>query len=372
MRPTPPHRCLAFLFAAALLARAAETPAPPPPADVLATMERAADWQLAHPYTKLPPTDWTNAAFYTGLMALADISPSPRFHDAMVQIGERNQWKPGPRAYHADDQCVGQAYLELYLKSHDAKMLAPTQAHCDFILAHPKTGSLDFDTKKNPGHSDRWAWCDALFMGPPTWQRLAVATGDPRYTDFMVREWWVTSDYLYDRDEHLFYRDSTFFDKREPNGKKVFWARGNGWVIAGLARMLNYLPANHPARPKFEQQFRELAEKIASLQQPDGFWRMGLLDPESHPAPESSGTGFFCFGLAWGVNRGLLDRAKYEPVVLRAWQALNTCLEPDGKLTHVQVIAGSPGKFPPEGSMPYGVGAFLLAGRELYRLPAAP
>src|SRR5436309_1241797 len=118
-------------------ARPAEAAAPKS-ADVLATMERAADWQLAHPYTKAPPTDWTNAAFYTGLLALAEVSSSPRFHDAMMQIAERNQWKLGPLPYHADDQCVGQAYAELYLKHGDAKMIAPMQKHLDNILDHPK------------------------------------------------------------------------------------------------------------------------------------------------------------------------------------------------------------------------------------------
>src|SRR5581483_10769118 len=107
--------------------------------------------------------------------------------------------------------------------------------------------------------------CDALFMGPPTWLRLYVATGDQRYLDFLVKEWWVTSDYLYDKEEHLYFRDSTFFDKREANGKKIFWARGNGWVIAGLARVLELLPKDHPARPRFEQQYREMAEKILLL-----------------------------------------------------------------------------------------------------------
>ena len=182
-------------------------------------------------------------------------------------------------------------------------------------------------------------------MGPPTWVRLYAATGDERYLDFAVTNWWRTTDYLYDKDEHLFFRDSTFFQKREANGKKVFWSRGNGWVMAGLVRVLQYLPTNHPDRPRFEQLFKEMAAKIVSLQQPDGLWRASLLDPEDFPAKETSGSGFFTYALAWGVNQGLLDRAKYEPAVRKGWAALVDCVGANGKLTHVQPVGSDPQKF---------------------------
>jgi rhamnogalacturonyl hydrolase YesR len=347
---------------------AADAPRIPTRAETLAVMERAADWQLAHPFTKFPPTDWINAAFYTGLMALSEISPSPRFHDAMLKIGEGNAWKLGPLPFHADDHCVGQSYAELYLRDKQPQMIAGMQQGFDFVIANPRDNNFDFDKEKNPTRLERWSWCDALFMAPPAYLRLSAATGDARYREFAVEKWWATSDFLYDKDEHLFYRDSTFFGKREANGKKVFWSRGNGWVLAGLARMLDFLPADHPARARFEQQFREMSEKILPLQQPDGFWRVSLLDPASFPWQESSGTGFYCYALAWGANHGLIDREKGTTAALRAWNALTGCLTSDGKLTHVQIVAGSPKSFPADSTMPYGVGAFLLAGREIYRL----
>ena len=349
------------------IGRGADTPAAPMRAEILATMERAADWQLAHPFTKNPPTDWINAAFDTGLMTLAGISPSPRFHDAMVKIGEGNAWQLGPLPFHADDHCIGQSYAELFLRDQQPRMIAEMRRSFDFVIAHPRDDNFNFDKEKNPTRLERWSWCDALFMAPPAYLRLSAATGDPRYRDFAVAKWWATSDFLYDKEEHLFYRDSTFFGKHEANGKKVFWSRGNGWVLAGLARMLDFLPADHPARPRFEQQFREMAEKILALQQPDGFWRVSLLDPASFPWKESSGTGFYCFALAWGANHGLLDRERAAAAALCAWGALTSCVAPDGKLTHVQIVAGSPKSFPEDSTMPYGVGAFLLAGREIYR-----
>ena len=355
----------ALLFAA--LGRGAE----PVRAEVLAVMERAADWQIAHPRSndkEGKPDGWVNAAFYAGAMALARDSVSPRFHDAMLKMAEGNQWKPGVRLYHADDHVVTQTYLDLYLQHHEARMLAPTQERFDYILAHRAVTSLDFDKQKNPKSQERWSWCDALFMSPPAWARLWQATGNQAYLDFAVSEWWFTSDYLYDKEEHLYFRDSSIFAQREQNGRKIFWSRGNGWVMGGLVRMLELLPSDHPARPRFETQFREMAEKIITLQQADGFWRASLLAPEHYPMQETSGTGFYCYAFAWGINHGLLDRARFEPSVRRAWAALASCVNAAGKLTHVQPIGFTPVTFDPESSEPFGVGAFLLAGSEVSHL----
>jgi unsaturated rhamnogalacturonyl hydrolase len=163
-----------------------------------------------------------------------------------------------------------------------------------------------------------------------------------RYETYMVREWWITTDYLYDREEHLYFRDGNFFVRREANRRKIFWSRGNGWVLAGLARVLEFLPLQHPDRPRFEQLFREMANKILTCQQADGLWRGSLLDPHSYPLKETSGSGFFVFGFAWGVNHGLLDRAKFEPAIRKGWQALTECVTPKGKLTHVQPVGADP------------------------------
>jgi rhamnogalacturonyl hydrolase YesR len=334
------------------------------PRDILGTMKQVADWQLAQPL-KHPPGDWTYGAFCAGVMALSGVVDDARYHNAMVEMGTRQGWRPGGRVYHADDHVVAGAYLDLYLQDRDPAMLAPVKERFDFILAHARTNELQFTTD---AAAERWSWCDALFMGPAVWVRLHNATGEGRYLDFMDREWRVTSDLLYDPEEHLFFRDSRYFTRREANGRKVFWSRGNGWVLAGLARVLQNLPPDYPDRKFFEQQFREMAAKIASLQQADGLWRASLLDPASYPLKETSGSGFFTFALAWGVNRGILDRAVYEPVVRRAWQALVACVTPDGKLEQVQPIGADPKKFDPTHSDVYGVGAFLLAGSELYRL----
>ena len=337
------------------------------PASVLTVMQRVADWQLANP-SQHKPTDWTQGAGDAGIMALAGISGDAKYRDAMLAMGETNHWELGPRKFHADDHAVGQTYCELYFLYRDPKMLAPMREKFDSILAHPATApGLDFTQPKGKAQ-ELWSWCDSLFMAPPAWVRLYAATGEEKYLNFAVKEWWRTTDYLYDKDEHLFFRDSTYFKKPEANGKKVFWGRGNGWVMGGLVRVLQYLPTNHPDRPRFEQLFKDMSAKILTCQQPDGLWRASLLDPDSYPLKETSGSGFYTYALAWGVNQGLLDRAQFEPAVRKAWAALVSCVDADGKLTHVQPIGADPKKFSEESTEVYGVGAFLLAGSEVYRM----
>ncbi len=361
---------LAALLGASLL-HAADRPADfIAPTNVLAVMERVADWQLANP-SKHWPDDWTQGAGYAGFMALAELSPDAKYREAMIAMGEKNQWRLGKRKFHADDHTVGQTYVELFLKTREERMIAPMRAQFDDILAHPSDApSLDFRLPKYKSQ-ELWSWCDALFMSPPAWLRLAKATGDQRYRDFAVSEWWRTSDYLYDTNEHLYFRDSTYFNKREANGRKIFWSRGNGWVMGGLVRSLQYLSQDDPARPRFERQFQEMAAAVLKYQQADGLWRSSLLDPENYPLKETSGSGFFTYALAWGVNQGLLDKATYEPAVRKAWSALVECVAADGKLTHVQPIGADPRKFAADSTEIYGVGAFLLAGSEVQKLASA-
>ena len=340
------------------------------PANVLSVMERVADWQLAHPSAH-PTTDWTQAAGDAGMMALAGIASDPKYRDAMVATGEANGWKLGPRMYHADDLAIGQTYVGLYVLYHEPKMIAPLRARLDAILASPPpVQSLDFHQPYEQV-SQLWSWCDALFMAPPVWMQMYAATGDRRYLDYAVKNWWRTTDYLYDPGEHLYFRDSTYFEKREANGKKVFWSRGNGWVMAGLVKMLQLLPENDPSRGRFEKLFRDMAGAVLKTQQPDGLWRASLLDPGSYPLKETSGSGFYTYALAWGVNQGFLDAATFKPAILKAWTALVDCVEPDGKLTHVQPIGSDPKKFADDSTEVYGVGAFLLAGSEVFRMAEA-
>jgi rhamnogalacturonyl hydrolase YesR len=334
---------------------------------VLRVMTAAADWQLAHP-SAWATDDWTQAAFYTGVMALAGITDGSRYLDAMRAMGEANRWRPGPRPGHADDHAVIATYAELYRLDKNPRQLAPALALFDFLATYPYSEPL---TWKEGIANRELAWCDALFMSPPVMATVTSVTGDRKYLDLANRLWWKTTDFLYDPKERLYYRDSRFFEPREANGQKVFWSRGNGWVLAGLARLLRDMPQDFPDRPRYLALFRDMSERIAGLQGKDGYWRSSLLDAESRPNPETSGTGFFVYGLAWGINTGILPRATYEPHVRRGWQALVQSMRPDGKLGWVQPISYEPGASTADTTEPYGVGALLLAGSEVYKLAPA-
>ena len=242
------------------------------------------------------------------------------------------------------------------------------------VIAHPVTEELAHGSKpktKGVTVSDRWTWCDALYMAPPTLARLFTATGDRKYLDFLDREFQFTYDHLYDPAEKLFFRDATFFEKKTPNGKKTFWSRGNGWVYGGLALMLDHLPKDHPKRGFYETLFKEMTTAILAAQQPDGLWHPSLLDPKEIDTGETSGSGFFTFGLAWGINHGLLDRAAHLPAITRAWTGLMTRVKPDGLVGYVQPVGAAPDHLEAGDTQDYGTGAFLLAGSEILRLLGA-
>src|SRR5262245_23679653 len=231
------------------------------PTDVLYAMTKVADWQLAH-MSGYDPRSWEVAPFWAGLVDFARLSGNAAYLEAARDNGRRNAWEPGPARFLADDHAITQSYFMLYVVDGDPRMIGPSLARFDELLQQPFDEPLEFE----PDRTEReWVWCDALFMAPPALALATRATGGRGYADLMSRRWWKTTAYLYDPAEHLFYRDSRFFAAREANGAKVFWSRGNGWVLAGLARVLQYLPRDHPDRPRFVELFPVMASRIAAL-----------------------------------------------------------------------------------------------------------
>jgi unsaturated rhamnogalacturonyl hydrolase len=335
---------------------------------ILKQMKKVAAWQIkefAEGNVKIPKTNWENGALYAGMMALKNVDSDKSYYDFLYGIGESNRWDMGRNRLFADDYCVAQLYTQMYMKYKEPKMIVKWVALADTIVDHQFNESL----KVAPNINLReWAWCDALFMGPPSLAYLSTAKKELKYLKKADTLWWKTSEYLYDKTAHLYYRDSRFFDMKEKNGNNVFWSRGNGWVMGGLVRMMDNMPKSFSNRKKYETQFIEMAEKVASLQQPDGSWHASLLDPETFSEKETSGTGFFCYAMTWGVRKGLLPKEKYLPIIEKAWEALTSSVHPDGKLGYVQKVGDQPGAAGYESTNVYGVGAFLLAGSELYQL----
>jgi rhamnogalacturonyl hydrolase YesR len=345
----------------------------PDPARVRAMAVGLADWQLARldpahsaqaTSGTRDPRAWEQAVFWIGMTVLAGDGAPPRIGRAILDMGARTGWKPGDKPYFADDHAITQAYLWAATHGAGPAARARTQRVFDRILARPPVTTLAFVVPPG-GYGEtecltRWCWCDALFMAPPAFAELSRQTGDPRYLRYALKEFWATTDFLYDPVEHLYYRDSRFFDRRDVRQRKQFWSRGNGWVFAGMARLIPLLPAGSPDRIRMETLFREMAARLRTLQKPDGYWAPSLLAPEASP-PEASGTGFYTSGMAWGIRAGLLDRATYRPVALAGWQALTRAIQPDGRLGWVQQVSDRPDAVNARDTQYYGVGAFLMA-----------
>lgn len=340
--------------------------------DIKTVLKAVADWQVRTPLTH-DPGDWTNGALYSGMVEWASIAGNDSYYEWLKGISGKLNWTyyihTNPlRKYHADDYCVGQTYIELYRKYKDKRMIKPMRDYLDLIIKEPAKGDLKFVNTKEYWATQRWSWCDALFMGPTVWAKMGNVTGKKKYFNFMYQEYKVSTDYLYDKEEHLYFRDSNYFTRKEANGTKVFWGRGNGWVFAGLPIIIRELPAKYEHMDYFVTIYKDMAAKILSLQSADGFWHASLLDPVSYPNPEMSATAFFVYGLAWGINNGYLDKATYLPAVVKGWKSMVTSVWTDGKVGFIQPIGADPKSVTKEMTEVYGVGGFLMAGTEITRL----
>ena len=307
---------------------------------------------------------WVSGVLYNGLFDWAEITDKKEYFDFMKRIFSRYYWQLGNRMYHGDDLCVGQVYLDMYAKYKQEKMWIPTKARIDWIIENPPIGNIDI-TK---GVSDRWWWCDALYMAPAIFTRLYTLTGDKKYLKFAHKEYLDCYEHLYDKDEHLFFRDGKYLNAKDEKGGKVFWSRGNGWVLGGLAEVLKYLPEEDKKyRPFYEQLLQEMSERIASLQREDGYWRTNLLNADIYPMPETSGTGLFTYAIMYGINQGILPADKYLPIVRKGWDAMVKAVNTEGKVGWTQMVAQKPGKVVKKDTRAYSVGSLLMIASELYR-----
>jgi len=340
------------------------------PGSIKATIRRVADWQLENPVS-FGPRNWAMAPLYDGLISASETTGDPKYLAAVIRAGLRILWEPGPLVYHADDVADGQAWLRIYLMDpENPAILAPLKERIDRILAHPIRERLAFgQLPRTPGveATDRWTWSDALYMAPPALVRLTQATGDPRYLKFVDGEFKAAYDALFDPEEKLFYRDARFVGRRSADGKKIFWSRGNGWVYAGLALMMNAMPRDHPNRAFYVELFRQMTSAVLATQQQDGLWYPSLEDPQQVPIGETSGSALFVYGLAWGVHHEIIDKATCWPAVERGWKALLTRIGRDGAVNFVQPVGYQPEPFPPDSHAPFGTGPVLGAGSEILR-----
>ena len=316
-----------------------------------------------------PSHIWTRAVYYEGLMALYNIDPQRKYYDYAVQWGEKHQWglRAGVQTRNADNQACGKTYLALF-------QIEPKQERIQDIKA-------SIDLMKKSDKIDDWDWIDAIQMAMPVFTQLGVLYKDTSYFNRMYEMYNYTkrkhgTNGLYNAAEGLWWRDKDFDPPyTEPNGEDCYWSRGNGWVVAALVRVLDILPDSDPHRKEYEADFKSLMHAVLAVQRKDGFWNVSLHDSTHYGGKELTGSALFTYGMAWGIRKGLLSDAMFRPAVVKSWTAMSKdAVHKNGFLGYVQ----GTGKEPKE-SQPvtydrepdfedFGLGCFLLAGTEVYKL----
>ena len=319
---------------------------------------------------------WDNAAYHTGNMEVYKLLQDQQMLDYSIRWAEHNQWMGATEPDAAkwkyknygegqdyvlfgDWQICFQTYIDLYNLAADEKKVARAK----------EVMGYEADSKAN----DYWWWADALYMVMPVMTKMYKLTGDTKYLRKLYDNILYSDSIMLDTETGLYFRDGRYvYPKHKTEaGKKDFWARGDGWVLAGLAKVLQDLPETYVRQPFFVEKFTNLARGVAKLQQPEGYWTRSMMDPQQAPGPETSGTAFFCYGLLWGVNNGYLQKKEFAPVIEKAWKYLTEiALQESGKVGYIQPIGDRaiPGQvINADSQQNFGVGAFLLAACEYCR-----
>lgn len=316
-----------------------------------------------------PSNIWTRGVYYEGLMALYKIDKQKSYYDYAVSWGEAHKWglRNGTKTRNGDDQCCGQTYMDLYLIDPKPERIKDIKTCMDNMV--------------NSEKKDDWTWIDALQMAMPVFAQLGVIYKDDSYYEKMYEMYMHTKNVegakgLYNPSEKLWYRDKDFDPPyTTPAGKSCYWSRGDGWVVAALVRVLDIMPKNAPHRAEYEKTYLEMMQALPAYQRTDGFWNVSLTDETDFGGKELTGTALFTYGMAWGVNKGLLNKKKYTPIIAKAMNAMmKDCVHPNGFLGYVQ----GTGKEPKDGQplsydkvpnfTDFGVGCYLLAGAEVYKM----
>ena len=335
------------------------------PDSITALMRKVNDHTRANPYMETDH-NWIRATYYTGVMGAWRATKDAAYLEQARAWGEKHQWQVGSETSGYNKLFCAMTWAEISLLDKDPAKLRPT---IEWIAADapnsPALGKIWYG--HGPAPFDSPLYADSLYA-TSVFALLHKATGDRLYLDLLNESFWTVTAKIYDADEDLYYRDPAYIGRHTANGRKILWSRGNGWVFAGLALLLQHLPEDDAQRGRYADHFRKMAASLAARQHDDGLWRANLADPDDFLMPESSGTAFFTFGLAWGINAGILDRETYLPSVVRGWHGLVSCVHPDGMLGWVQPVDGMPRPSLPTTTHEYATGLFLLAGSEVLKL----
>jgi len=363
--------CVALLF---VLSSPATARGKQKPADILYIINKVnRSWQERHPAEVR--SFWDNAAYHTANMEVYGLTKEQRYLDYSLRWAEHNKWQgatgtdrskwkmtygEGPDyVLFGDWQICFQTYADLYRLDPQEYKIRRAREVMEYEMSTPR--------------NDYWHWADGLYMVMPVMTKLYHITGNKQYLEKLYEYVLYSDSVMLDKETGLYYRDAKYVYPKHTttSGKKDFWARGDGWVLAGLAKVIKDLPENYEHRDFFIKKYQRLAEAVKGLQQPEGYWTRSMMDPAHAPGPETSGTAFFTYGLLWGVNNGYLKKSKYKKTIQKAWEYLTTtALQSDGRVGYVQPIGEKaiPGQVVDANSEAnFGTGAFLLAACEYYR-----
>ncbi len=318
---------------------------------------------------------WDNAAYHTGNMEAYFVTKNPEYLKFSEDWATHNEWK-GAKSNDKSKWKYTYGETDEYVLFGDFQICF--QVYSDLYMIQPDPVKIAraievMEYQMSTSQNDYWWWADGLYMVMPVMTKLYKITRNEVYLQKLKEYLSYSDSIMYDEEARLYYRDAKYvYPKHKTlSGKKDFWARGDGWVFAGLAKVLNDLPPNHADRNRYVSRFKAMAESIAACQQPEGYWTRSMLDATHAPGPETSGTAFFTYGLLWGMNNRILDNSVYQPVVEKSWNYLTkTALQSDGKVGYVQPIGEKaiPGQVVDANSTAnFGVGAFLLAASEMVR-----
>ena len=342
--------------------------------EIIGTIEKANNyWQSTHPTPGNP--FWDVAAYHTGNMEAYSVTGNEAYLHYSEAWAKKNEWKGaksndksswkysyGETDNHVmfgDWQICFQTYIDLYNLAPDSNKIARASEVMEYQMG----------TQKN----DYWWWADGLYMAMPVMTKMYKITENPLYLDKLYTYFNYANSIMFDSVTNLYYRDAKYVypKHKSANGKKDFWARGDGWVFAGLAKVIKDLPKDYQSREMFVNRYQNMAKSILLSQQKEGYWTRSMLDPQHAPGPETSGTAFFTYGLLWGINNGYLDQKTYLSAAMKGWNYLSkVALQPSGRVGYVQPIGEKaiPGQVVNANSTTnFGVGAFLLAGSEMTR-----
>ena len=351
-----------------------------------------ADYWISHNKAEDGTFEWNNAVFHTGNMALYFLTKDEKYHRYSELWAKRWDYIGYPgyegtgmwEGNFADNHAAFQTFLDLYKIAPDEEKIKIVKYVMDRQV-----------NDKSPESNRWWWWIDAFYMAMPVYTRLGIISGNSAYFEKMYCLYAdakyrktsaggkelnicdvVRTDCLYDSEDHLWYRDAKYTSGHSRgitvNGKKVYWSRGNGWVFAAFARVLEELPDSDSHKSEYIQNFKEMAAALAERQGNDGFWRRNLDDSAFLPQPETSGTAMFLYGFAWGIRRGLLDSEKYLPVLMKGYNGMNElAIHASGRVGRVQPIGEEPSLFQDvsyDSTHDFAVGATLLMLCEIAKL----